>query len=150
MMQRLQTIWRRWTATRYTRWLEAEVARLRLENRALLNSILGIAGIPPITVDEISEAGEDKQSQKKTPSTGSGLDHAGVARLKGMRRVDGRHGLGSPVGAPLRRRSWHQVNRALEIDAVRKKAEELNTAPQLGIATNSRIADTPSIGASVG
>src|ERR1700677_517238 len=46
----IQTVWRKITATRYTRALEAEVARLRAENRALLNSILGIAGVPPSTV----------------------------------------------------------------------------------------------------
>ena len=33
---------------RYVRLLEAEVARLRAENRALLNSVLGTAGVPPI------------------------------------------------------------------------------------------------------
>lgn len=33
---------------RYVRLLEAEVARLREENRALLNSVLGVAGVPPI------------------------------------------------------------------------------------------------------
>jgi hypothetical protein len=38
------------TSTKYTRTLEAEVTRLRAENRALLNSILGIAGIPPVVV----------------------------------------------------------------------------------------------------
>ena len=37
--------------TRYVGMLEEEVARLRGENRALLNSILGIAGVPPITVE---------------------------------------------------------------------------------------------------
>ncbi|MBZ5501058.1 MAG: hypothetical protein LAN59_02305 [Acidobacteriia bacterium] len=61
----IREMWLRMTATRYTRRLEAEVARqgaeivrqgaeiarLRGENRALLNSILGIAGIPPIPVD---------------------------------------------------------------------------------------------------
>jgi hypothetical protein len=72
----LSQIWRRIATTRHTRALESEVARLsaevtrqraendqqraaiasqqneiarlRAENRALLNSILGIAGIPPI------------------------------------------------------------------------------------------------------
>ena len=44
----LRTLWQRITTTRYTRALEAEVARLRAENRALLNSILGIAGVPPL------------------------------------------------------------------------------------------------------
>ena len=49
-MQNIREIRQRLTTTRYTRTLEREVARLRAENRALLNSILGIAGIPPITV----------------------------------------------------------------------------------------------------
>ena len=31
---------------------QAEIHRLRAENRALLNSVLGIAGIPPVIVDE--------------------------------------------------------------------------------------------------
>jgi hypothetical protein len=46
----LRDMWQRITTTRYTRTLEAEVVRLRAENRGLLNSILGIAGIPPIVV----------------------------------------------------------------------------------------------------
>jgi hypothetical protein len=53
----MMEIWRKVTATRYTRALEAEVARLRAENRAMLNSILGIAGVPPIPVDVESAAG---------------------------------------------------------------------------------------------
>jgi hypothetical protein len=75
----LSQIWRRITTTRHTRALESEIARLsaevtrqraendqqhaaiasqqneitrlRAENRALLNSILGIAGIPPVLVE---------------------------------------------------------------------------------------------------
>jgi hypothetical protein len=35
-------------ATRYVGLLEGEVARLRLENRALMNSLLGTAGIAPV------------------------------------------------------------------------------------------------------
>ena len=56
----ISTFWRRITTARRTLALEAaarmecelkeEIARLRAENRALLNSILGIAGVPPITV----------------------------------------------------------------------------------------------------
>lgn len=113
------------------------MARLRAENRALLNSILGIAGIAPIAVDEIGGRNEDVRVREKTASAESGLDHAGVARLSGMRRVDGRHGLSSAGGATLRRRSWHQINRALEIDAARRKAEELNSGPQIGIAVKN-------------
>jgi len=34
--------------TRYVGMLEGEVARLRMENRALMNSLLGTAGFPPV------------------------------------------------------------------------------------------------------
>lgn len=34
--------------TRYVRMLEEEVERLRGENRALMNSLLGTAGFPPV------------------------------------------------------------------------------------------------------
>ena len=36
----------------YVRMLEEEVARLRAENRALVNSLLGTAGFPPISLDD--------------------------------------------------------------------------------------------------
>jgi hypothetical protein len=64
----LRQIWQRLTTSRHTRTLEAfalvehalneEIARLRAENRALLNSILGIAGIPPILVSPAEAATE--------------------------------------------------------------------------------------------
>lgn len=38
--------------TRYVGMLEEEVARLRAENRALLNSLLGTAGFPPVEFAE--------------------------------------------------------------------------------------------------
>ena len=37
---------------RYVCMLEDEVARLRAENRALVNSLLGTAGFPPVSLDE--------------------------------------------------------------------------------------------------
>jgi hypothetical protein len=37
---------------RYVRTLEEDVARLRAENRALVNSLLGTAGFPPISLDD--------------------------------------------------------------------------------------------------
>ncbi len=43
-----QAMWRWLTTSRYTRALEEEVGRLRTENRALTNSLLGTAGIPPL------------------------------------------------------------------------------------------------------
>jgi len=38
--------------SKYVRLLEAEVARLRAENRALTNSLLGTAGFPPVEYPE--------------------------------------------------------------------------------------------------
>jgi hypothetical protein len=37
---------------RYVRLLEAEVTRLRAENRGLVNSLLGTAGFPPISLED--------------------------------------------------------------------------------------------------
>ena len=38
--------------TRYVGLLEGEVTRLRAENRALMNSLLGTAGFPPVEFPE--------------------------------------------------------------------------------------------------
>ena len=38
--------------TRYVGLLESEVVRLRAENRALTNSLLGTAGFPPVDYPE--------------------------------------------------------------------------------------------------
>jgi hypothetical protein len=43
--------------SRYVRLLEEEVARLRAENRALVNSLLGTAGFPPISLEEDARRG---------------------------------------------------------------------------------------------
>jgi hypothetical protein len=43
---------RRVFKTRYVGMLEGEVVRLRMENRALMNSLLGTAGFPPVEFAE--------------------------------------------------------------------------------------------------
>lgn len=42
----------RWFRPKYVGLLEEEVARLRMENRALMNSLLGTAGFPPVEYGE--------------------------------------------------------------------------------------------------
>lgn len=104
--------WGRMTSSRYTGQLEAEVARLRGENRALLNSILGIAGVPPVMVagDKLAgEAGDGKAGV--APAT-----NGNAARGTVKRNLTGAGG-----GPVMRRRSWQQIYRMLELDSVRKK-----------------------------
>ena len=50
-MDWLRQVWR----SRYVRMLEDENARLKAENRAFLNSLLGTAGFPPV---ELADAGK--------------------------------------------------------------------------------------------
>lgn len=137
-MHQLRLIWRRWTARRYTRLLEAEVTRLRAENRALLNSILGIAGVPPILVETTEGTSFDVGSREEPAASGSGLDSQTVAPLQGTARVNGRQGLSAPVRVQSRRRSWYQINRALEIDAARKKVAEAEAGSKLGTLVKNR------------
>lgn len=137
MMARVRDALRHLTATRYTRSLEAEIARLRAENRALLNSILGIAGVPPITVSTDEMASERLGGGTVAVGAGSGLDAAGIARLKGLGVRSGARRVAPCGGAPVRRRSWHQINQALEIDSARSKERKLDGGPEIGVATKS-------------
>ncbi len=43
---------RQFLQTRYVGLLEGELVRLRAENRALMNSLLGTAGFPPVEFPE--------------------------------------------------------------------------------------------------
>ncbi len=52
MWQKFTTWISRHARSRYVRLLEQEVERLRAENRALVNSLLGTAGFPPVSLDE--------------------------------------------------------------------------------------------------
>jgi hypothetical protein len=48
MLERIRNLLR----SRYVGLLEGEVSRLRAENRALVNSLLGTAGFPPVEFPE--------------------------------------------------------------------------------------------------
>jgi hypothetical protein len=130
-------IWGRLAGTSYTRALERDVARLRAENRALLNSILGIAGVPPIMVaaeDAAGPAALGLSLAKPMPEPGPA--HQTKRSAENPARIESAPALGvkqtvprgsaergmKSVATPMRRRSWHQIYRILEIDAARKKA----------------------------
>ena len=125
----LREIWRRITTTRYTRaletelaHLEGEIALLRAENRALLNSILGIAGIPPIPATDPVGArhavpGQPQAATLPTsaappaPDTHAETETSAAAPAR--------------LAAPMRRRSWQQINRMLEFESAKKKTPEI-------------------------
>jgi len=158
MFSTLRVIWLRVTASSYTRVLENENARLRAENRALLNSILGIAGIPPLRVD----VGIERQRRRDLsiaanvrkggpPSDGpygcqlgdsaaDNRDSQGASVAGGVslaapsadetRRVARAKGLVVPAN-PLRRRSWQQIGRMLEIENARRAKNRDNSDAML-------------------
>jgi hypothetical protein len=134
---RIAHIWRRLTTTPYARILEtelareraayaeqgievarqgAEIIRLRAENRALLNSILGIAGVPPVSasLDDLAAT----QSQTTPPS---------VARTANHSRS--RPNATPHVAAPTRRRSWPQIHRLLEFESAQKDKPAADPLP---------------------
>jgi hypothetical protein len=98
--------------TRYTRTLENEVARLRAENRALVNSILGVAGIPPMRIVEAGSLRLD-------------AGNASAGEVLGRNAKNPRSGpYENDSVVPLRRRSWQQIGRALEIEDIRAAQRE--------------------------
>ena len=125
----IREFWRRLTTTRYARALEfelagcrAEIQRLRTENRALLNSILGIAGIPPVLVDH----GFSLDTAKNVPGgavsfTRGRAEHSSAQRYGADEaRNENLNSAVREVATPLRRRSWHQISRIFEFESARK------------------------------
>ena len=96
--------------SRYVRELERELARLRAENRALLNSLLGTAGVPPLRVED------GTATPSHAVSTRPGQTPARAAES---------------VAAPLRRRSWQQIGRMLEIEEARREREHATQLAQI-------------------
>ena len=121
----LREIWTRVVKTEYTRGLEAEIARLRAENRALLNSILGIAGIPPIVTQPADLSAEAAGGERAEESAGAAaaLNRSIVSSHRRPGRAPGRQRAAAEA-LPIRHRSWQQVNRILEIAAMRKREQE--------------------------
>lgn len=126
-MMNLGEVWERVTARRYTRMLETEVERLRAENRALVNSIIGIAGIPPLKIDVEIETEQKRRRRLEMVKQGVfGAKPASEAERGGVQEDRARadraaraRGFMLPLNR-LRRRSWQQIGRMLEMEEVRK------------------------------
>ncbi len=133
--------------TQYARSLELEISRLRAENRALLNSILGLAGIPPIPLPTFTppspvaghsesstlSSGGDESLSRPTSSSPQTAPHSDSSSRQSGTRNDSSPSPTSParrLAAPStlspirRRRSWHQINRMLELESARKLKDQ--------------------------
>ena len=136
--------------TRCTRTLEEEIARLRAENRALVNSILGVAGLPPMRAAAPRSSNDETFVGATLGSPGRGKPRPRENRIAG--RDDGSDAVGAALRRPpfvrrtspneqcgpegrlyehksVRRRSWQQIGRALEIEDARaaRRERESNT-----------------------
>ncbi|HKF53142.1 MAG TPA: hypothetical protein VKB26_12585 [Candidatus Acidoferrales bacterium] len=136
----MRRAWKNFTAylrirTRYTGALEAEIARLRAENRALVNSILGVAGIPPMRAacrevvgsDFSPDLASEMRNERKPggPSTPNAESLRSGAPYEGRPyNVSGSAEREPSPAVPLRRRSWQQIGRALEIEDARAAQRE--------------------------
>ena len=125
---------------RYTRTLEEEIARLRAENRALVNSILGVAEIPPMHAAAVAQDAKNGfvgSGFSPNHRAANGTAEAGLAppgRPKGRPYKEAMaNSEMNPQAAPLRRRSWQQIGRALEIEdqraARRERESDAETFP---------------------
>ncbi len=101
--------------TRYTRSLEEEIIRLRNENRALVNSILSIAGLPPLRLD--AEIARENRRDGIAANTDGPASNSTLSAGQGILLPANAH----------RRRSWQQINRILEIEESRKVANRDNS-----------------------
>jgi hypothetical protein len=166
MFSTLRAIWMRFTSSRCTQALIAENTRLRAENRALLNSILGIAGIPPLRVDvgierqrrrdlQIAANGRKACPSPAVSASRPGPDDGPYDCEPGDSANDGRDSLAANVDGsasherdsrsaisarskglivpanPLRRRSWQQIGRMLEIEDARRRNNRDNSDSML-------------------
>jgi uncharacterized coiled-coil protein SlyX len=96
---------------------DGEIARLRDENRALLNSILGIAGVPPVSASLDDLVATQNQIAAQLPA----------ARTANHSRS--RANLTPHVAAPTRRRSWPQIHRLLEFESAQKEKPAADPLP---------------------
>lgn len=109
-----------WT-TRYTRSLEAEVVRLRAENLALMNSILGVAGVPPLRIDGPRMEPAGRNIVHRDVQAGARLDDGTASNGASSRKS---------AAGPVRRRSWQQIGRVLEVEDASRHQDRSHVQPR--------------------
>jgi hypothetical protein len=80
MVERMTNALRTLFQRRYVRALEEEAARLRAENRALLNSLLGTAGIAPLESTRSPGPLTTSVRRRSWPQIAQSLESSAVAK----------------------------------------------------------------------
>jgi len=62
----MMELFKRFLQSRYVGLLEGEVVRLRAENRALTNSLLGTAGFPPVDYPQVPNMAELPRARRRS------------------------------------------------------------------------------------
>ena len=106
----LSEFWHWLVSSRYTQALENEVVRLRAENRALVNSVRSVAGLPPLRLGANIQGASGDTKGNSTAALARRLGEKQTVRDTGIKNQRSSE-LGVP---PVRRRSWQQVGRLLE------------------------------------
>jgi hypothetical protein len=121
--------------SRYVRELENEVWRLRGENRAMMNSLLGTVGVPPLQIPE---------TRKESPATLHSrrllerrFANPGADPQAEVNHENDAEGISLP---PIRRRSWQQIGRMLEIEEARRHREHAAQMAQLRMSPAAIVA----------
>jgi hypothetical protein len=94
MKQRMTEIWRAMVRAwrgRYVLMLEDEVARLRAENRALTNSLLGTAGFPPLDAGDGAAVRTPSEVRRRSWPQIAMMREREAARQSAMRDAHARH-----------------------------------------------------------
>src|SRR3984957_11604924 len=94
-----------------------EISRPRAEHSALLNPILGIAAVPPVSasLDDLAAT----QSQNATPASVARTANHSLPRANSTPHA----------AAPTRRRSWPQIHRLLEFESAQKEKPAADPLP---------------------
>ena len=155
--------------SRYVRELEREVERLRAENRAMMNSLLGTAGIPPLQIPETRPEARRHGSEVRWRRPGisvgarravpAGAANGGVRKgspgrpeARSVGNEDAQASLGSvwdeaepaPRGSAIpavRRRSWQQIGRILEIEEARRERDHAMKMTQIRLRPEALAAE---------
>jgi hypothetical protein len=166
----IRKIWHRLTTTRYARTLEAELAlerevaarldaviaqqgiesakqdveisRLRAENRALLNSILGIAGVPPLPATEADLTAMNARGQAEARPTEDLLDTpAADSRTAGVSPAP------LPLGLHKKEMLEQQQNPNSKTPARRRRYEDHSPAARTANHSRPRANPLPHVAA---